>query len=108
LATVDESPTSDNNEREKDSNQTERIEGANSAMIEEIPFTRERWLFLRVSHGMHEMEKCESLCFRAHQNPLCSAFKRVLELSRKEAMLGCKWRTIRRKGLRQFSLCIQH
>jgi hypothetical protein len=81
-------------------------------MIEEISFTREKWLFLRISQGMHEMEKCESLCFRAHQNPLCSAFKRVLELgrkeARKEAMLCCKRRTIRRKGLRQLRLCIQH
>jgi hypothetical protein len=67
-----------------------------------------KWLFLGVSQRMHEMEKCESVCFRAHQNPLCSAFKRVLELSRKEAMLGCKRRTIRRKGLRQLRFCIQH
>jgi hypothetical protein len=94
--------------REKDSNQTKRIEGANLVMIGEIPFTREKWLFFRVSQGMHEMEKCESRCFRAHQNPLCSAFKRVLELGRKEAMLDCKRRTIRRKGLRQLRFCIQH
>jgi len=48
--------------REKDSKQTERIEV--------IPFTREeKWLFAHVSEGMHEMDKCEAVCFRARQNP---------------------------------------
>jgi hypothetical protein len=52
--------------REKDSKQTERIEGAHSVMIEVIPFMREeKWFFARVSQRMHEMDKCEAVCFRA-------------------------------------------
>jgi hypothetical protein len=35
-----------------------------------IPFTgQQKWLFPRVSNGMHEMEKWETLFFRARQNP---------------------------------------
>jgi hypothetical protein len=62
--------------REKDSKQTERIEGARSVMIEVIPFTRqEKWLFARVTQGMHEMDKCEAVCYRARQNPCAGRSK---------------------------------
>jgi hypothetical protein len=57
--------------REKDSKQTERIEV--------IPFTREeKWLFADVSQGMHEMDKCEAVCFRARQNPCAERSKDLL------------------------------
>jgi hypothetical protein len=87
LATVDESPASD-------SKQAERIEGAPSVMIDVIPFTREeKWSFARVRQGMDEMEP----------EPLCSAFKRFLELSRKTER-----RTLKRKGLRKPRFCIEY
>ncbi len=89
--------------REKDSKQTERIEGAHSVMIDVIPFMREeRWLVARVSQGMHEMDKCEAVCFRARQNPCAVRSKDFLGSAGK-----LKGGTMRRKGLRKLRLCIQ-
>jgi hypothetical protein len=49
-----------------------------------IPFTRqEKWLFPRVSNGMHEMEKWETLFFRARQNPYAVRSKEFLKLTEK-------------------------
>ncbi len=62
--------------REKDSKQTERIEV--------IPFTREeKSLFAHVCQGMHEMDKCEAVCFRARQNPCAGRSKDVLSSGEK-------------------------
>jgi hypothetical protein len=62
--------------REKDSKQTERIKL--------IPLTREeKWLFAHVSHGMHEMVKCEAACFRARQNPCAGRSKYFLNSGEK-------------------------
>jgi hypothetical protein len=70
--------------REKDSKQTEKIEGAHSVMIEVIPCTREeKWLFARVSQGMHEMDKSEAVCFRARQNPCAGRSKDFLNSGEK-------------------------
>jgi hypothetical protein len=89
--------------REKDSRQTERIDGGHSVMIEVIPFMRaEKWFFARVSQGMHEMDKCEAVCFRARQNPCAVRSKDFIGLRRKTER-----RTMRRKGLRKLRLCIQ-
>jgi hypothetical protein len=70
LATVDEFRRATAT-REKDSKQRERIEV--------IPFTREeKWFFAEVSQGMHEMDKCEAVCFRARQNPCAERSKDLL------------------------------
>jgi hypothetical protein len=62
--------------REKDSKQTERIEV--------IPFKREeKWLFANVSQGMHEMDKCEAVWFRASQNPCTGRSKDFLNSGEK-------------------------
>ncbi len=62
--------------REKDSNQTERIEV--------IPFTREeKWFSAHVSQGMHEMDKCEVVCFRGRQNPCAGRLKDFLNSGEK-------------------------
>jgi hypothetical protein len=108
--------------REKHSKRTEGIEGVHSVMIapssdglpvcgipDVIPFTRqEKWLFPRVSNGMHEMQKWATLFFRAHQNPYAVRSKDFLNWQKSwKSMLDCKRRTMRRKVVRQLSLCIQ-
>jgi len=70
--------------REKDSKQRERIDGAHSVMIEVIPFMREeKWLFARVSQGMHAMDKSEAVCIKARQNPCAGRSKDFLNSGEK-------------------------
>jgi hypothetical protein len=120
LVIINESPGSDGNERNTASGQRgsrvctrwwshPRATACQSGIPDVTPLTRqERWLFPHVSNGMHEMQKWATLFFRARQNPYAVRSKDFLNWQKSwKSMLDCKRRTIRRKGVRQLSLCIQ-
>ncbi len=80
LATVDESPASDSNERERQqADREDRRRGLGDDRGNPLHAREENWLSARVSEGMHEMDNSDAVCFRARQKPCAVRSKDFLD-----------------------------
>jgi hypothetical protein len=95
LATVDESPASDSNVSER---QQAHREDWGCALAGNPLHDRGELVVSSRRSGMHEMDKCEAVCFRARQNPSAVRSKDFLNSAGKLKVGPCGGRVWRNSG----------